>query len=52
MKFGYAQNTGFASGGVTYKLEALCYNQSLCLDDREVLPNRHLRVASNRYGIY
>jgi hypothetical protein len=29
--------------------QALCFYQSLCLVDSEVLRNRHLRVAANRY---
>jgi len=28
--------------------QALCFYQSLCLVDSEVLRNRHLRVAANR----
>jgi hypothetical protein len=43
-----ACNTGFASGGVTCKLGALFFYQSLCLVDSEVLRNRHLRVAAKR----
>jgi len=27
----------------------LCFYQSLCLADSEVLRNRHLRVAAKRY---
>jgi hypothetical protein len=30
--------------------QALCFYQSLCLVDSEVLLNRHLRVAAKRYG--
>ena len=29
--------------------QALCFYQSLCLVDSEVLRNRHLRVAAKRY---
>jgi len=29
--------------------QALCFYQSLCLVDSEVLRNRHLRVAANRW---
>jgi hypothetical protein len=29
--------------------KALCFYQSLCLVDSEVLQNRHLRQAANRY---
>ncbi len=43
-----AANTGFASGGMTCKLGVLCFYQSLCLVDNEVLRNRHLRVAAKR----
>jgi hypothetical protein len=31
--------------------QALCFYQSLCLVDSEVLRNRHLRVAAKRYSI-
>jgi hypothetical protein len=30
--------------------QALCFYQSLCLVDSEVLRNRHLRVAAKRYA--
>ena len=30
--------------------QALCFYQSICLVDSEVLLNRHLRVAANRYA--
>jgi len=30
--------------------QALCFYQSLCLVDSEVLRNRHLRVAAKRWG--
>ena len=30
--------------------EVLCFYQSLCLPDTEMLQNRHLRVAPKRYG--
>jgi hypothetical protein len=30
----------------------LCFYQSLCLVDSEVLRNRHLRVAAKRYAAF
>ena len=47
---GYAGNTGFASGGVTCKLGALCFYQSLCLVDSFVLRNPPERKARERYS--
>ena len=44
-----ATNTGFASGGVTCKLEALCYYPSVVLVDSFVLRNPPERKARNRY---
>jgi hypothetical protein len=32
--------------------QALCFYQSFCLVDSEVLLNRHLRVAAKRYAQY
>jgi hypothetical protein len=43
-------NTGFASGGVTCKLGALCFYSSLVLNDSFVLRNPPERKARNRYG--
>jgi hypothetical protein len=43
-------NTGFASGGVTCKLGALCFYQRSCLVDRLVFQNLPLRQAANRCG--
>lgn len=43
-----AGNTGFASGGVTCKLGALCYYSSSVQVDSEVLRNRQLRQHANR----
>jgi hypothetical protein len=40
---------GFASSGVTCKIEAECFYQTFVLDDREVLRNRQLRQHANRY---
>ena len=42
-------NTGFASGGVTCKLEALCFASSV-LADSFVLRNPPERKARNRYS--
>ncbi len=38
-------NTGFASGGVTCKLGALCFYLSFFLVNGEVLRNRHKPYA-------
>jgi hypothetical protein len=45
-----AHNTGFASGGVTWKLEALCFNSSSVQVDSFVLRNPPERKARNRYS--
>jgi hypothetical protein len=42
-------NTGFASGGVTCKLGALCLYSSSVLVDSLVLRNPHERKARKRY---
>ncbi len=42
-------NPGFASGGVTCKLAALCLYSSSVLVDSFVLRNPHERKARNRY---
>jgi len=44
-----AHNTGFASGGVTCKLEALCFYSSSVLADSFVLRNLPERQARKRY---
>jgi hypothetical protein len=44
-----AHNTGFASGGVTWKLEALCFYSSSVQVDSFVLRNPPERKAQNRY---
>ncbi len=44
-----AANTGFASGGVTCKLGALCFYSSSVLVDSVVLRNPPERKARNRY---
>ncbi|GEM_PF-928321 len=45
-------NTGFASGGVTRKLEALCFYSSSVQVDSFVLLNPPERKAPNRYVQY
>jgi len=45
-----AANTGFASGGVTCKLGALCFYSSLVLVDSFVLRNPPVRKARKRCG--
>lgn len=42
-------NTGFASGGVTCKLGALCSYYNSVLVDSFMLPNPPERKARNRY---
>jgi hypothetical protein len=42
-------NTGFASGGVTCKLEALCFYSSVVLVDSFVLRNPPERKARKRW---
>ena len=42
-------NTGFASGGVTCKLGALCFYSSLVLVESFVLRNPPERKARKRY---
>ncbi len=43
-------NSTYPKVAVQWSNQALCFYQSLCLVDSEVLRNRHLRVAANRYG--
>jgi len=45
-----AGNTGFASGGVTCKLGALCFYSSSVLVDSFVLRNPPERKARKRYA--
>ena len=45
-------NTGFASGGVTCKLEALCFYSSSVQVDSFVLRNPPERKARNRYETF
>ena len=44
-----AHNSTYPKVAVQWLNQALCFYQSLCLVDSEVLRNRHLRVAANRY---
>jgi hypothetical protein len=45
-------NTGFASGGVTCKLGALCFYSSSVQVDSFVLRNQPERKARKRYASY
>jgi len=45
-------NTGFASGGVTCKLEAFCFYSNLVLADSFVLRNPPERKARKRYAAF
>ena len=42
-------NSTYPKVAVQWLNQALCFYQSLCWVDSEVLRNRHLRVAANRY---
>jgi hypothetical protein len=42
-------NSNYPKVAVQWLNQALCFYQSLCLVDSEVLRNRHLRVAANRW---
>ena len=44
-----ATNSTYPKVAVQWLNQTLCFYQSLCLADSEVLRNRHLRVAANRY---
>lgn len=44
-----AHNSTYPKVAVQWLNQALCFYQSLCLTDSEVLRNRHLRVAAKRY---
>ena len=46
-----AGNSTYPKVAVQWLNQALCFYQSFCLVDSEVLRNRHLRVAANRYAI-
>ena len=43
-----AGNSTYPKVAVQWLNQALCFYQSFCLVDSEVLRNRHLRVAANR----
>jgi len=45
-----ACNSTYPKVAVQWLNQALCFYQSLCLVDSEVLRNRHLRVAAKRYA--
>jgi hypothetical protein len=45
-------NTGFASGGLTCKIGALCFYSSSVLVDNFVLRNPPERKARKRYGVF
>ena len=42
-------NSTYPKVAVQWLNQALCFYQSFCLVDSEVLRNRHLRVAAKRY---
>jgi len=44
-----AHNSTYPKVAVQWLNQALCFYQSVCLVDSEVLRNRHLRVAAKRY---
>ncbi len=44
-------NSTYPKVAVQWLNQALCFYQSFCLVDSEVLRNRHLRVAAKRYVI-
>jgi len=43
-----AANSTYPKVAVQWLNQALCFYQSVCLVDSEVLRNRHLRVAAKR----
>ncbi|UPQ79340.1 hypothetical protein M0M57_00530 [Flavobacterium azooxidireducens] len=45
-----AYNSTYPKVAVHWLNQALCFYQSFCLVDSEVLLNRHLRVAAKRYN--
>ncbi len=45
-----ATNSTYPKVAVQWLNQSLCYYQSLCLVDSEVLRNRHLRVAAKRWA--
>jgi Tfp pilus assembly protein PilF len=46
----HTHNSTYPKVAVQWLNQALCFYQSFCLADSEVLLNRHLRVAAKRYG--
>jgi len=46
-----AYNSTYPKVAVQWLNQALCFYQSLCLVDSEVLLNRHLRVAAKRQTV-
>jgi len=42
-------NSTYPKVAVQWLTQALCFYQSFCLVDSEVLRNRHLREAAKRY---
>ena len=44
-------NSTYPKVAVQWLNQALCFYQSFCLVDSEVLRNRHLRVAANRQTV-
>jgi hypothetical protein len=48
-KEGRRHNSTYPKVAVHWLNQALCFYQSFCLVGREVLRNRHLRVAAKRY---
>ena len=46
-----AGNSTYPKVAVQWLNQALCFYQSFCLVDSEVLRNRHLRVAAKRYRL-
>jgi len=45
-------NSTYPKVAVQWLNQALCFYQSFCLVDSEVLLNRHLRVAAKRWATY
>ncbi|PWJ52739.1 hypothetical protein CLV98_1333 [Dyadobacter jejuensis] len=46
-----AHNSSYPKVAVQWLNQALCFYQSFCLIDSEVLRNRHLRVAAKHYSL-
>jgi len=44
-------NSTYPKVAVQWLNQALCFYQSMCLADSEVLLNRHLRVAAKRQAV-